>query len=294
MLITKEDRNSDICPECNGYTISIREKGEIVCIQCGLVISERELDLSHNEIRAYNKQEKAKKQRVCPPISPLLPDLKFCTYIDEKYIYNSELKRAIKRDSYLSWVGRNLLIATTELKRISHNLNLPGYIKEEALKIYKKAVRIEVLRGRSIIGMVAACLYYSCKKKSFPRTFQEFLNESPISEKKVKKCYKCLINRLNLKVPHTNPIALIPRFITDLKLNIDIERAAIKLLQFNLEKNSICGKDPKGFCAGAIYFASKIKDVSINQKEIAKKIGVSEVTLRSRYKELLNNIKSIY
>lgn len=292
IIIEKYD-SFDSCPECNGYTISIREKGEIVCIQCGLVISERELDLSHNEKRAYNKQDKAKRQRVCPPISPLLPDLKLCTYIDEKNIYNRELKRAVKRDSYLSWVGRNLLIATTELKRISHNLNLPGYIKEEALKIYKKAVRIEVLRGRSIIGMVAACLYYSCKKKSFPRTFQDFLDESPISEKKVKNCYKTLINKLNLKVSNINPISLIPRFIADLNLTIDIERVAIKLLQFNFEKNSFCGKDPKGFCAGAIYFASKIKDSSITQKEIAKKVRVSEVTLRSRYKELLNKLNLI-
>lgn len=287
MVIVKEKISSfNSCPECNGSIISIKEKGETVCIQCGLIISERELDLSHNEIRTYNKQDEVKKQRVCPPISPFLPDLKLCTIIDEKNIYNPELQRAVKRDSYLSWESKNILIAITELKRISHNLNLPGYIKEEALRIYKKALKIKILKGRSIIGMIAACIYYACKERYFPRTFQEILNESPISAKKVKNCYKALIYRLNLKVPNINPISLIPRFIADLGLNIDVERAAIKFLQSNFEKAFICGKDPKGFCAGAIYFASKIKNVLISQKVIAKKVGVTAVTLRSRYKEL--------
>jgi len=290
MLITKEDPNSDICPECNGDTLSIREKGQTVCCQCGLIVYERELDLSHAGLRILNKRVTAKRVMVRTPITPLIPDLRVCTFIDKKRVYNFELKRAVKRDTHYPWESRNLIIALNELRRISNNLNLPKYIKESAFNLYKKAFKLKILKGRTIIGMVIACVYYSCKKMGLPRTFQEILNESPINKKMVKMCYKTLINNLNLKAPSINPISLIPRFITDLGLNIDIERAAIKLLQSNLEKNSICGKDPKGFCAGAIYFASKIKHVSISQKVIAQKVGVSEVTLRSRYKELTYNL----
>lgn len=32
----------DSCPECNGEIILIREEGEVVCVDCGLIINERE------------------------------------------------------------------------------------------------------------------------------------------------------------------------------------------------------------------------------------------------------------
>jgi len=49
---------------------------------------------------------------------------------------------------------------------------------------------------------------------------------------------------------------------------------------------SISGKDPKGLCAGVIYLVCKMKNKKVSQKKIANVIGVTEVTLRSRYKEL--------
>jgi len=291
--ITEYSFKLETCPECNGNIILIKEKGETVCCQCGLIIYERQLDLSHNDRRIYNKEDSSKKERLGTPISPLIPDIILCTYIDKKNIYNPELKRAVRRDTNLEWKSRNLLINTKELKRIGHNLNLPSYILEEALNLYKKVIKTNMLKGRSIIGMIIACIYYSCKSRGIPRTLQEILKESPIIEKKVKKCYKALVNEFNLKVCHINPTSLVPKFAAALNLDFDVEKAACKILQPIYKKNLIRGKDPKGFCAGALYFASKIKNVCITQKEIAKIAGITEVTLRSRYKELLKYIKLI-
>lgn len=285
-LISEQDFSSNLCPECNGNIITVQKKGETVCIKCGLIINERELDLSHSEIRAYNHLEKAKKERICPPISPFLPDLKYCTYIDKKHITYPALERAAKIDSQTPWKSRNILIATNELKRISHNLNLPDYIKKIAFHLYKKAFRMKLLKGRSIMGMVAACIYYACKNNNVPRTFKEILNESPINAKTIRKCYKTLIYKLNLIISNINPITLIPRFIADLGFNMDLEVASIKILKFFFQSASSCGKDPKGYCAAAIYLAAKLKNYRITQKQIANVVGVCEVTLRSRYKEL--------
>jgi len=291
--ITENSVKLDMCPECYGKILLIQEKGETVCSQCGLIIYERQFDLSHKGINIYNKDGRAKKERLGALISPLIPDIKLCTYIDKSDIYNSELKRAVRRDSNLAWKSRNLLIASTELKRIGHNLNLPGFILEEAFSLYKRAFKINILRGRSIAGMITACIYYSCKSKSIPRTFREILCESPIEEKIVKKCYNILVYELKLKVQNTNPTYFIPRFVVELNLSFDVEILSRKILQPMIKKNLLCGKDPKGFCAGALYFACKMKNLRVSQKEIAKVVGVTEVTLRSRYKELLQKIKSI-
>jgi len=281
---------SNFCPECGGGTISIQQRGETVCKQCGLVVNEKEVDIFHSGIRAYSKQEKDKKERTGCPISILMPDIGLSTIIDRTKIKNPDLRRAAKWNTHLTWEKRNMLIAITELKRIGGNLNFPDRVKKAAVRLYKEVFKKNLLRGRSINGMIAACAYYVCKKERVPITLQEILGEASINDNIVKKCYKILVRELNLKSPHIDPVALIPRYCADLGLDIHIEKEAIKVLKNFIANTSICGKDPKGLCAGSIYLVAKLKNKKISQKDISKVIGVTEVTLRSRYKEFLQHI----
>ena len=281
---------SNLCPECEGNTISVQEKGEIVCRQCGLVISERIVDVSHSDKRAFTKQEKQRRERTGSPISILLPDMGLSTVIDKKNIQSPDLKRAAKWNSRMTWDKRNMLIATTELKRIGSNLNLPIHVKKTAIRLYIEAFKKKLLRGRSINGMVAACLYFACRERKIPRTLQEILDQTSVNAKNVRRCYRTIIRELNLKAPSTNPISLIPRFVAELSLDAETEKTTINILQSFVTKYSTSGKDPKGLCAGALYLVCKKRDKRISQKEIANVVGVTEVTLRSRYKELVNKL----
>jgi len=291
MEIKSEMSNiSNLCPECEGNTISIQEKGEIVCRQCGLVISERIVDVSHSGKRAFTKQEKERRERTGSPISILLPDMGLSTIIDKNNIKSPDLKRAAKWNSRMTWDKRNMLIATTELKRIGSNLTLPNHVKKAAIRLYIEAFKKKLLRGRSINGMVAACLYFACRERKIPRTLQEILDQTSVNAKNVRRCYRTIIRELNLKAPSTNPVSLIPRYVAELNLDADTEKTTIKILQSFVSKYSTSGKDPKGLCAGALYLVCKKRDKRISQKEIANVVGVTEVTLRSRYKELVNKL----
>jgi len=48
-MVVEIDALSNLCPECGGSTVIIQERGETVCQQCGLVVGERGLDVSHSE-----------------------------------------------------------------------------------------------------------------------------------------------------------------------------------------------------------------------------------------------------
>ena len=290
-MVLDVENITNICPECGGMIQLFEERGETVCRQCGLIIFERGLDLSHSGIRAYTKQEKDKKERTGCPISILMPDIGLSTIIERKKIKNPDLRRAAKWNTHMSWEKRNMLIAITELKRIGSNLNFPEHVKKAAVRLYKEVFKRKLLRGRSINGMIAACSYFVCKEEKIPITLQEILDEASINSNIVKKCYKILVRELNLKSPHIDPISLIPRYCADLGLSIEEEKESIKVLQNFIRKNSTCGKDPKGLCAGAIYLVTKLKNRKLSQKEISLIIGVTEVTLRSRYKEILKNLK---
>ncbi|MFX1501704.1 MAG: transcription initiation factor IIB family protein [Promethearchaeota archaeon] len=290
-LNTKNNTVLNVCPECGGSIIPLIETGDVVCNQCGLVIDEKNVDFSHNGRRAYTYQEKNNRERTGAPISILLPDMGLSTVIDRTKISNPDLKRAAKWNTRITWQKRNLLIASTELKRISTNLNLPIYIREDAMRLYREAFKKKMLRGRSINAMVAACLYLACRRKQLPRTLQEITNEASANAKDVRRSYTTLIKEFNLKSPSTDPISLIPRYINDLELDSEVEKLTTKILNTYKERFSISGKDPKGLCAGAIYLASKIKNRDVTQQKIVENVGITEVTLRSRYKELKNKLK---
>ena len=288
---TKNNILLNVCPECGGSIIPLIETGDVVCNQCGLVIDEKNVDFSHNGRRAYTNQEKNNREQTGAPISILLPDIGLSTVMDRNKINNPDLKRAAKWNTRITWQKRNLLIASTELKRISTNLNLPIYIREDAMRLYREAFKKKLLRGRSINAMVAACLYLACRRKQLPRTLQEITNEAQANAKDVRRSYTTIIREFNLKSPSTDPVSLIPRYINDLELDSEIEQLTTKILNSYKARFSISGKDPKGLCAGAIYLASKIKNKETTQQKIVKTVGITEVTLRSRYKELKNKLK---
>ena len=285
-----ENNHEERCPECGGNIISIPESGDSLCSQCGLIISERNPDYAHSGRRAFTAGEKKKRERTGAPISSLTPDMGLTTVMDRKKIKNPDLKRAAKWNTRMNWETRNLLIATTELKRIATNLNMPDHVKQEAIRLYKIAFKKKLLRGRSINGMVAAALYYACKLKRVPRTFQEILDETKETPRNVRRCYRSLVRDLKLKLPVTNPASLIPKYIADLGLDNEIERLSMDLVKEYRKRVPTSGKDPKGICAGAIYLANRLKNKQMTQKEIAEEIGVTEVTLRSRYKELTKSL----
>ena len=48
------------------------------------------------------------------------------------------------------------------------------------------------------------------------------------------------------------------------------------------------GRGPTGIAAASVYLASKIKGFEKTQREISEAAGVTEVTIRNRYKEMCN------
>ncbi|MBD3253801.1 MAG: hypothetical protein GF383_01845, partial [Candidatus Lokiarchaeota archaeon] len=292
--ITVVERNENLediyhCPECGGNLINILELGQTVCCQCGLITDERKFDGSHSGPRTYTKEQQNKRARTGSPINPMLPDLGLCVTYD-KNVRNHDLKRALKINSYLPWDKKNLLIAMTEIKRLCHNLNIPDYIRKAAYDLYREALSKDIVKGRSILGMVAVCLYYTCKIKKIPRTFKEIMDESSVSEKKLRSFYSALVEILNLKAPVNNPVANIPRFIANLGLGFEVEKLTIRILEEYFKKHSLGGKNPNGICGGAIYLAAKFNNKRVNQKTIADIVGVTDSTLRARYYDIIDKV----
>lgn len=185
-----------------------------------------------------------------------------------------------------SSIDRNLSQAMTELDRLTDKLQIPVTVKEQAALLYRHALDKGLVRGRSILAITAASLYAACRFTRTPRTLKEVSKMSYVCRKDIARCYRLLLRVFNLHMPVVNPIHCIPKIASRIQINEKLQQTAIQLLHQADEKKVVAGKDPMGLAAAALYISCVLDGVRKTQKEIATASGVTEVTVRNRYKGL--------
>jgi len=84
-----------------------------------------------------------------------------------------------------------------------------------------------------------------------------------------------------------SPEPLVYRFGNDLNLSINVQKKAADMLRDSLKRGlKKMGKDPKGLAAAALYIAAKASTERLTQTEIADAARITEVTLRTRAKQI--------
>jgi len=292
------------CPVCGSNNIIYDpERGQYVCAECGTVLSEKAVDQGP-EWRAFTPEEREKRSRVGSPLTQTVHDKGLSTIIDwrdrDAFGRHLEPRRRLEILRWRKWqirariqssIDRNLAQAMNELDRIASQLGLPRNVREEAAVIYRKAVEKGLVRGRSIESVVAAAIYAACRRLKIPRTLDEIVKYTKVGRKDVARCYRLLLRELELRVPIADPIDYVPRIGALLGLSGSVMKRAAEILKKAEEKGITAGKDPAGLAAAAIYIASLLEDERRTQKEIAQVAGVTEVTVRNRYKELVRELK---
>jgi len=173
-----------------------------------------------------------------------------------------------------------------ELDRLADKIRVPPSVKEQAALIYRKSLDKGLVRGRSILAIAGASIYAACRFTQTPRTLKEVSHASLVKKKDVARCYRLLLRELDIKMPMADPIRCVPKISSKIKINEKTQQRAINILHSAEEKKAIAGKDPMGIAAAAIYIACVIEADKKTQKDIAEASGVTEVTVRNRYKAL--------
>jgi len=294
------------CPECGGGRfIRDYETGEIVCIDCGYVVEEKIEDRGP-EWRAFDNEQKEKRVRVGAPLTFTIHDKGLSTMIDWRnrdthgknlspgtraQIYR--LRKWQRRSRVSDSTERNLAFALSELSKTSSALNLPKNILETASIIYRKAVKKHLIRGRSIQGVTSAAIYMACRQCGVARTLDEVAEATLVSKKEIGRSYRFMVKELNAFVPPSAPSYYISRFSNQLGLVGNIEAIARRILNVARSMRLTSGRGPLGIAAAATYVASTIVNDRRTQRELAEQANVTEVTIRNRYKELIESLEII-
>ena len=298
------EKDLNLCLECgNNILISDDSRGEIICNNCGLVINQRIID-SGPEWRAFSSEEANRKVRVGAPTTLTLHDKGLSTMIGykNKDAFGKIISPKMKAEVYRlrKWhirtrtnksIDRNLAYAMSELDRFSSQLNLSKELKESSAHIYRKMANKNLIRGRSIEAMLVASIYAACRLNLIPKTLDDFIEFASVDKKKIARCYRLILNELRINIKVSSPINFIPRFCAELNLSGSTQNRAAEILKLAKKFRITAGKAPTGLAGAALYVAAIQEGERRTQKEISIATGVTEATIRNRYKELVNQLK---
>jgi transcription initiation factor TFIIB len=291
------------CPECGcGHLSKDYSRAELVCSSCGLVVDEDIIDHGP-EWRAFDNEQKEKRSRTGPPMTYTLHDKGLSTTIGwtNRDAYGKAIPSKNRAQLYRlrKWqrrvrisdaTERNLALALSGIDRISSGMGLPRTVRETAAVIYRKAALKKLVRGRSIQGVTAASLYAACRQCHVPRTLDEISMIAQMPRKEIGRNYRYISRELELKLMPTAPKDYISRFCSALKLSSTVQVKTLEILAYAANQELTSGRGPTGLAAASLYISSVLCGERRTQREVAEIAGVTEVTIRNRYKELAQKL----
>ena len=293
-------RQRTTCPECDGRLVTDTEHGETVCGDCGLVVEEEGIDRGP-EWRAFDGAERDTKSRVGAPTTNMMHDMGLSTNIGwrnaDAYGKSLSSRQRRRMQRLRTWnerfrtrdsKERNLKQALGEIDRMASALGLPKNVRETASVIYRRALNEDLLPGRSIEGVATASLYAAARQAGNPRSLDEFTAVSRVDKMELTRTYRYVIRELKLEVQPADPESFVGRFASRLDLPEEVERIARELLTSAKDAGITSGKSPVGLAAAAVYAAALLANRKVTQSDVSAVADVSEVTIRNRYKELLD------
>lgn len=281
------------------------ECGEIICSSCGLVSQDMMTD-GRAEWRVFgldNDNDNNNRQRVGAPNSLAFHDMGLSTIIgtDRRDSTGHKLDASMNsamqrlrtwdfRSLASSSAQRNRMTAFSELGRLKDKLGLSDAIVEKTAYIYRKAQEKQLIKGRTISSILAAALYMACREMGAPRSLRETAEITNVRAKALSHHFRLLVRELDIKVPLIDPARYIAKIASKTRINEKTQRIAIETMKDIIKKEISAGKNPVGLAAAVLYRSCLNNNEKVTQKEIADAAGITEVTVRNRFKDLKVNL----
>ncbi|MFY9567013.1 MAG: transcription initiation factor IIB [Nitrososphaeraceae archaeon] len=336
-MISKQDsisvRSKIVCANCNKSNnintqinntniITDPETSELICSNCGLVISTERVQETRPEWHYFDHDSPNNNRiRTGMPTSLARHDMGLSTIIgrtDRDYTGNriaTSVKSTIDklrvldyRTQLYSATDRSLKKAFSELDILKDKLALPDSVVEKTAYIYRKAQQRGMIRGRTVSAMLAAAIYIACREIRVGKTLKDIAEGSNVKPKILSQSYRILLTELDIKTPMLDPMKCITKIASKMKLNERITRQAMSIMYEAIKKEATTGKDPMGLASAVLYIAytnnnirgsdisSKRRDANNentnnrSQTSFAQAAGVTDVTLRHTIKDLKSRL----
>jgi len=255
------------CPVCGGPLVTDRERGEVVCAQCGLVVTESAVDTGP-EWRVFDEREK-RRVRTAPLKLVIKTDMAV------KPEHGVQWRRLAKfHRETMHGYERRLSAIGSEIRRVKECAGLPQSVAEEAEVLVKRF--FEIVAGFPPEVVAVAVLWIAAKAAGAPRPLEDFLKCSRAEERRVRRVAWRLKEAVRLgRRPDIEDY--VGTLAARVGLPAPVVKAAVELLERN--RRVLFGKNPWVSAAAALWLAS-FKRFGL-LKALAEAAGTTTASIRN-------------
>ncbi|ODQ66518.1 putative transcription initiation factor IIB [Nadsonia fulvescens var. elongata DSM 6958] len=293
-----------VCPECKIFPPDLVERfseGDMVCGQCGLVLSDRIVD-TRSEWRTFSNDDQGNDDpsRVGGASNPLLDGEQLDTLIaygQKGSTLGRDLNRAQNKN--MDKKDNVLQSSYSKITQMCEAYLLPKMVQDAAKDAYRNVYDDKKLKGKSQESIMAAAIFIACRQAGVARTFKEIWALTHVPKKEIGRTFKVmekilmtsgvkLSNSLkdDYQTTQTNAEDLMLRFCSHLGLSPAVTNAAESIARKAKKEGTLAGRSPISVAAAAIYMASGLFGQALSASKIAEKTGVSDGTIKTSYKHL--------
>ena len=292
----EKTRKTTMCDKCdsNKNIMEDYSLGIIVCKSCGNILGNI-MDKSP-EWRDYDGQSGNKR---CTSFTNFfLPQSSLGTSISGR---NCGVKR-IHSWSRMPYRERILLTIHKNIEAKCKEGKILKCIEDDAKILYHNLSKCKyidgcnkgkfvIIRGKNKESLIAACVFFACKRKGNTRSPKEIAKLFNVNYKDFTKgcrIFLKLMKIINMKYEYksSSPIHFVNRYCKMLKLNSE-HLNQVKQIIINSEKLHIATTHtPISIATGAILFVIEINSLPISKRTLAKTYNVSDVTVAKAYKKM--------
>jgi len=278
----------EVCDGCSSNRIIDfgDNHAELVCADCGLVYEE--ILHSGPEYTIHEFSDTLIRSRGGPPSNP--------RNLDKTTTFNPPEGRDRKKFLRLKkWQyrlrnpdNRSKSYVHILLQHFGSELNLHRSVIDGAAYLYNKVSEDNSFNSRDMNSKTVSCLYTACRIREIPKTLDEMIWSLGIrreDKRAIRKTFTYLrksLKEIGIILPLQKPDLFINRFSSELNLSNKVRETALGLVDKVRHEHRA-----STVASGAIYIASAVHNERVLQRDIARKVGLSEVAVRQSYKKIV-------
>lgn len=288
--------NHNVCPTCGTdiHIVTDFSYGINVCSSCGIVINNI-LD-DNREWKQYNED---KENNIRNSMNYFLPQSSLGTTIA---CSNRLALKRLHNWSSMPYKERSLNNVLKDIQSRCRTNNLMKYIEDDAKILYKNISESKhpdgknkgkniIIRGSNRKSLIAACVFFACKRNGNTRSPHEIAKIFDLNHKEITKGCKIFLNLMRIRemtyaTQTSTAEHFIIRYCRELKISKNIIPQALQISK-NIQKLNIASAHtPFSVAIGSIMAIINLNNLNITKKIIVEKFDVTEVTITKAYKKI--------
>jgi transcription initiation factor TFIIB len=201
---------------------------------------------------------------------------------DTRVLFHKWIRSAKVSDQSEKNFALSLWLATTAATALS----LSREVIQSCADLLERMFIKGMTKGKAMRVSCAASLYLACRKHNVAVTLDEVANAVKCDKRKIARCVRQIVEQLGLKYSALDLDHYCHRLLGDLKAAGKTVEFANDLLSIIKTSRITVGKDTRGVASAVAYLALRRNRVKISQRQISVLAGITEMTIRTRCREI--------